>query len=153
MLLVWAANPLFAGEGSRCVVDQLSREPDSLARSFAANLQAMHHPKLVLAFDVILVMGPEHARVFADAGWTRDQIISGIVAHLNRPGSELIRGAGGMAEGIPEDFADVPDVPKFREGGLMLAYAGGGAGLFSEIIGGWVNGDVGSKSVSRAVAY
>jgi len=147
------AITLFAGEGSRCVVDQLSREPDSLARSFAANLQAMHHPKLVLAFDVILVMGPEHARVFADAGWSRDQIMSGITAHLNRPGSELIRGAGGMAEGIPEDFADIPDVPKFREGGLMLAYAGGGAGLFSEIIGGWVNGDVGSKPVSRAVAY
>mgnify|MGYP006140053397 CR=1 FL=1 len=31
----------------------------------AASLQAMHHPKLVLGFDAILVMGPEHARVFA----------------------------------------------------------------------------------------
>ena len=144
---------LFAGEGPRCVVDQLSREPESLARSLAANLQVLHHPKLVMAFDAIVVMGPEHARVFADAGWTRDQIISGITAHLNRPGSEIIRGAGGIAEGLPEEFADIPAVPKFRDGGLMLAYAGGGAGLFSEIIGGWVNGDVGSKPVARTVAY
>ena len=147
------AITLFAGEGPRCVVDQLSREPDSLARSLAANLQVLHHPKLVMAFDAIVVMGPEHARVFAEAGWTRDQIISGIAAHLNRPGAELVRGAEGIAEGLPQEFADVPTVPKFREGGLMLAYAGGGAGLFTEIIGGWVNGTVGSQPVSRAVTY
>ncbi len=72
------ALTLFAGEGTRCVVDQLSREPDSLARSLAASLQAMHHPKLILGFDAILVMGPEHARVFAEAGWTREQILAGI---------------------------------------------------------------------------
>ena len=147
------AITLFAGEGPRCVVDQLSRQPDSLARSLAANLQVLHHPKLVMAFDAVLVMGPEHARVFANAGWTREQIISGINAHLNRPGSELIRGAGEIAEGLPQEFADIPAVPKFRDGGLMLAYAGGGAGLFSEIIGGWVNGDVGSKPVARVVTY
>ena len=147
------ALTLFAGEGTRCVVDQLSREPDSLARSLAASLQAMHHPKLVLGFDAILVMGPEHARVFADAGWDRQQILDGISTHLNRPGSELVRGAGGMAEGLPAGFADAPSLPKFRPGGLMLTYAGNGTGLFSEIIGGWANGDVGSKPVTRAVTY
>ena len=35
----------------------------------------------------------------------------------------------------------------------MLAYAGGGAGLFSAIIPGWVNGEMGSKPVTRAVQY
>ena len=67
------ALTLFPGEGPRCVVDQLSRDPDSLARSLAACLQTLHHPKLVLGFDAILVMGPEHARVFADAGWGRER--------------------------------------------------------------------------------
>ncbi len=147
------ALTVFAGEGTRCVVDQLSREPDSLARSLAASLQGLHHPKLVLGFDAILVMGPEHARVFAEAGWGRDEIVAGITAHLNRPGSDLVRGADGMAEGLPEGFADAPSLPKFRPGGLMLTYAGGGAGLFSEIIGGWANGDVGSKPVTRVVTY
>jgi hypothetical protein len=33
----------------------------------------------------------------------------------------------------------------------MLAYAGGGAGLFSAIIAGWANGSVGSTPVSREV--
>ena len=48
---------VFAGEGPRCVVDQLSRTPESLAASLAAQLQVMHHHKLVLAFDAILVIG------------------------------------------------------------------------------------------------
>ena len=113
----------------------------------------MHHPKLIMAFDAILVMGPEHARVFADAGWGRERILAGIAEHLNRPGSELVRGADGMAEGIPAAFADAPSLPKFRSGGLMLTFAGNGTGLFSEIIGGWANGDVGSKPVTRAVTY
>ena len=98
-------------------------------------------------------MGPEHARVFADAGWGRDEILAGIGSHLNRPGAELVRGADGIAEGIPEAFADAPALPKFRDGGLLLAYAGGGAGLFSAIIGGWANGDIGSRPVTRAVQY
>ena len=44
-------------------------------------------------------------------------------------------------------------LPKFTPNGLMLAYAGGGAGLFSMIIAGWVNGDRGSRPVARAVRY
>ena len=98
-------------------------------------------------------MGPEHARVFAEAGWNRERIVAGISEHLNRPGSELVRGAGGMAEGLPAAFADAESLPTFRPGGLMLTFAGSGTGLFSEIIGGWANGDVGSKPVTRAVTY
>jgi hypothetical protein len=141
---------LFAGEGPRCIVDQLSREPESLARSLAACLRTLHHPKLVFAFDAILAMGPEHARVFRDAGWSKEQVIGRIRELLVTPGAELVRGAGGIAEGMPEHFA-AADLPKFRDGGLMLVYCGGGAGLFSEVIGGWVNGEIGSKPVVREI--
>ncbi|MEM9038305.1 MAG: thioredoxin [Actinomycetota bacterium] len=145
------ALTVFAGEGAHGVVDQLSRTPESLAASLAMRLVGLQHPKLIIMFDAILVMGPEHARVFADAGWGRDEIVEAISEHLVRPGSELVRGAGGVAEGIPETMAEAPALPKFRPGGLMLAYAGGGAGLFSQIIGGWVNGEKGSHPVTRTV--
>lgn len=147
------AITVFAGESPQGFVDQLSRTPDSLATSMAMRLQSVQHPKLIMMFDTVLVMGPEHARVFADAGWGREQIVDGIMAHLSRPGSELVRGAGGVAEGVPEGFGDAESLPKFRPGGLMLAYAGGGAGLFSQIIAGWVNGEKGSAPVTRAVRY
>lgn len=145
------ALTVFPGEGPRCVVDQLARDPSDLATTFAACLRTLHNPKSILAFDAILVVGPEHARVFAEAGWDRDRVLEEIHARLQIPGHELVRGAGGIAEGVPDHLRDAV-LPKFRPGGLLLVHAGGGAGLFSAIIGGWANGDVGSQPVTMPVS-
>ena len=144
------AVTVFAGEGPRCVVDQAARTPEQLTNSFAACLRATHHPKSVLSFDAILVVSPDHSRVYAEAGWDREKILSELYARLNIPGTELVKGALDMAEGLPAKFAD-RIVPKFKAGGILLAHAGGGAGLFSSIIGGWVNGAMGSTPVTRPV--
>jgi hypothetical protein len=138
---------LFAGEGPRGVVDQLSRTADSLARSFAVCLRTVAHPKAVMAFDAFMVVSPEHARVFAEAGWDKGRLRDEITALLTLSGEELIRGAGGIAEGLPEGFA-AASLPKFAPDGLWFVHAGGKAGLFSAIVGGWVNGDLGSKPVT-----
>ncbi len=144
------ALTVFPGEGPRCVVDQLARDPESLCNTFAACLRTLHNPKSVLAFDAILVLGPEHARVFAEAGWNRERVLEELHARLQIPGDELVRGAHGIAEGVPERLRGVT-LPKFRPGGILLVHAGGGAGLFSAIIGGWANGDVGSQPVTKEV--
>jgi thiol-disulfide isomerase/thioredoxin len=141
---------LFAGEGPRCIVDQKARTAPELANTFAACLRTLHNPKLVIAFDAVLVVGPEHARVFADDGWDRDRVLEELHARLQLPGSELVHGAGGIAEGVPEAFADTT-LPKFRPDGVLLVHAGGGAGLFSTIIGGWASGPTGSQPVTRKV--
>lgn len=141
---------LFAGEGPHTLVDQKSRTGESLATSFATRLRGMHHVKSVIAFDAVLVVGPEHARVFAEAGWDRERVLAEINARLQIPGDELVVGAGGMAEGIDSAFAG-HTLPKFRPGGLLLVHAGGGAGLFSAIIAGWANGAMGSTPVTREV--
>jgi hypothetical protein len=141
---------VFAGEGPRCIVDQASREPDSLARSLAACLRTVHHPKLPMAFDAILVIGPDHARVFAEAGWGKSDLRARLFELLTVSGEELARGAGGIAEGIPAAMSGA-DIPKFRPDGLHLVHAGGRAGLFSMVIAGWVNGAGGSQIVSREV--
>jgi hypothetical protein len=140
---------LFAGEGTRCIVDQRSRKPESLVSSFALSLRALHHPKLI-GFDAVLVVGPDHARVFRDAGWTRARVLQEINARLQIPGAEMVRGSGGIEEGMPEHFAS-QTLPKFRSGGLLLVHAGGSAGLFSEIIGGWQSGPGGSQPTTREI--
>ncbi|MDQ1402474.1 MAG: hypothetical protein QOG03_790 [Actinomycetota bacterium] len=145
-----SAVTLFAGEGVRGVVDQLSRDPESLARSFAACLRTVAHPKLPMAFDAVLVVSPEHGRVFREAGWSKARLREELDSLLLLDGAELIKGAGGMTEGIPEGLAGV-QLPKFRPGGLLIVHAGGGAGLFSAIIGGWASGAVGSQPVTREV--
>ena len=141
---------VFAGEGPRCIVDQKARSADALANTLAACLRTLHNPKLVLAFDAVLIIGPEHARVFADDGWDRERILAELHQRLMLPGSELVHGAGGIAEGVPEHLRDAT-LPKFRPHGILLVHAGGGAGLFSAMIGGWANGSTGSQPVTRRV--
>jgi hypothetical protein len=125
-----------------------SREPDLAGAS--RRLRAMHHPKLALFFDAILAVSPEHARIFREAGWSKAQLRARLLELLQLPGSELVRGAGGIAEGLPEGFAGAT-IPKFRPDGLLIVHCGGGAGLFSAIIAGWVNGEVGSRPVLRRI--
>jgi hypothetical protein len=145
-----SAVTLFAGEGVRGVVDQSSRTPQSLARSFAACLRTVAHPKLVLAFDAMLVVSPEHARVFRDAGWSKARLREELDALLLLDGDDLVQGAGGVEEGMPAGFAGV-QLPKFRDGGLQIVHAGGTAGLFSAIIGGWASGALGSEVVTHPI--
>ncbi|HEY6318669.1 MAG TPA: thioredoxin, partial [Acidimicrobiia bacterium] len=117
---------------------------------FAACLRTTTHPKLALAFDAVLVVSPEHARVFHEAGWTKARLLDELTARLQLPGAELVRGAGGIAEGLPEGVRDLT-LPKFRDGGLLIVHAGGGAGLFSAIIGGWASGATGSAPVTKEI--
>jgi hypothetical protein len=55
-----------------------------------------------------------------------------------------------MAEGVLQKYEQLT-VPKFRPNGILIVHAGGGAGLFSEIIGGWASGAVGSEPVTQLV--
>jgi len=146
------ALTLFTGEGPRTIVDQLSRDPESLARTFAVCLRGVCHPKLVLAFDALLVIGPEHARVFREAGWSKARLKQRLSELLLVRGEEIARGAGGIAEGIPlPAAAKEQPFPKFRPGGLLIVHAGGPAGLFSAVIGGWASGATGSQPVLREI--
>jgi hypothetical protein len=67
------------------------------------------------------------------------------------PGVLLGAGARGIAEGhSPAVVGTMRN--KFRPGGLMIVRAGGGAGMFSGIIGGWSSGGpTGSMPVTREV--
>ena len=80
------------------------------------------------------------------------EIVLGNAYHLHfRPGEELIAGAKGIAEGGPASLAG-KTVNKFRPGGLMIVRAGGNAGMFSGIIGGWsAGGPRGSIPVTKEV--
>lgn len=142
---------LFAADGMQGIVDQKSRDPESLCRTFAAGLKVVGHPKMVLAADAFLVISPEHERVFRLASWSKQQVKARILELLTIPGEELIAGAGGIAEGLPEKFAEA-SLPKFREGGFNIVRAGGSAGMFSAIIAGWgASGTIGSVPVTREI--
>ncbi|MDH3300874.1 MAG: thioredoxin family protein [Acidimicrobiia bacterium] len=138
---------VFAGSGPTAIIDQISRTPESLVRSLAACLRSTGHPKLAMGFDAMLVVSPEHGRIFAQAGWDKDRLRAELDELLTMSGAEMVRGVDGIEEGLPEAFAD-EQVPKFRPGGLQIVHAGGDAGLFSAVLDGWVGGNIGSVPVT-----
>ena len=122
-----------------------------MAASLAATLNVAGHPKKVSAHDALLVLSPEHYRVFRDAGMSRAQILEMLHDATRRDGATLVRGAGGVTEGMPESIAGTTP-RKFRDAGLQLVRAGGQAGLMSAMIVGWAaSGERGSEPVTREI--
>ena len=99
----------------------------------------------------MLVVCPEHERTFREAGWSKAKLYEELYARAQRLSDELLPGAGGIAEGTG-GHAPGTMVRKIRDGGLLIVRAGGGAGMFSGIIGGWsASGEKGSSPVTREI--
>ena len=106
---------------------------------------------MIMGADAILVVSPEHERIFRIADWSKKRVKERIAELLTVSGRKLIVGAGGISEGIPESMKDAK-LSKFREGGFHIVRAGGSAGMFSAIIAGWAaSGSIGSTMVTREI--
>ena len=133
------AVTFFQGDGIQAFVDQRSCTAPELTRSLAMALLAVCHPKLCEFTNALLVLSPEHYGILRNAGWDRKRIEGELHTALVRPGKDLIQGAQGVGEGIDPHRADQM-VNKFWPEGLLVVRAGGKAGLFSAICGGWTGG-------------
>src|SRR5438132_4120525 len=146
-----SAVTVFAGYGLQGVVDQKSRDPESLARGFAESLKTLSNVKHAPACDALLVVCPEHHRTFRNAGWSKARLYEELYRLCEIPGAELVAGAKGIAEGGSKSLAG-RTVNKFRPGGIMIVRAGGDAGMFSGIIAGWsAGGPRSSLPVTREI--
>ena len=140
------------------VADQKSRTARGIANSLAMVAETVWHPKLRLFTDVLLVICPEHAEVFRRDGWSKADLRQHIMAATTRPAAQLLSNEAvflGCAEGLdPTQFADKADlpIPKFADPAhIRIVVAGGTAGKFSAILGGWVNGPKGSQMISQKI--
>ena len=130
---------LFQGHGVEAFVDQKTRTPEGLSRSFGMSLVKLGHPRLVQSARAVVVLSPEHYRIYKEAGWGRKEIERALYEATIRPGEEILAGRDGVGEGVPPQRAQ-ERVPKFHEDALMVVRAGGPAGLFSAILPGWLAG-------------
>ena len=102
------------------------------------------------AADAVVVIGPEHGRVFEQAGWNKAQVLAALHAALQIQGQDLGMGTDAAAPVARPNTAGTR--PKFRPEGLTLVRAGGQAGLFSAIIPGWLmKGSLGTDPVSKEI--
>lgn len=132
---------LFAGHGPSGAVDQTSRTPEDLTRSLAGRLIATGHPHQ--PSEAMLVLTPEHQRVYAEAGWTKAQFAEALDALLVLDPSVAAAGITGEKP--------TGTIRKFRKGFPMVIRAGGNAGAFSAVIEGWIGGRTGSEPVTRKI--
>ena len=141
---------LFPGEGPRLMFDQKSRSPESLTKHFAEMLRVNVSPRLVMQMETVIVMSPEHMARYRDAGWDRARFLAELEALLMIDGDDIVAGAGGIEEGMPEFLAG-HQLPKFPPGGIHVVHGGSHAGLFSTTIAGWVGGATGSVTVTKEI--
>ncbi|MEQ8660510.1 MAG: thioredoxin family protein [Gammaproteobacteria bacterium] len=144
-----SAVTLFSADGPIGVADQKSRAPEPLIDSLAGTLRAINHYRLANAADVVIVVGPEHGRVFDQAGWSKAAVADALHAATRIDGHDL--GMGTDKAALTASPA-AGTLPKFRAGGIHLVRAGGDAGMFSAIIPGWLmKGSLGTDPVTREV--
>ncbi|MBI5876940.1 MAG: TlpA family protein disulfide reductase [Chloroflexi bacterium] len=151
---------VFALEGPRGIADQISRTGHALAASFGLALESVWHPKVRPYGDVLLVVCPEHAETLRQDGWSKARVRERIQAVAARPLCDVLRSdecgegvpAGRWGPGGPNAEQLKTLVPKFAAAGnIHIVVAGGQAGKFSAIFGGWVGGPAGSMPVSRRI--
>ena len=143
-----SAVTVFSADGPLGCADQKSRTPDALIYSLAGSLRGLNHIDMVNGADAVVVIGPEHGRVFDLAGWSKADVTAALHEATRIKGVDLGMGtAPGATTG-----SDPALRPKFRAGGLTLVRAGGQAGMFSAIIPGWlVKGELGTDPVTREI--
>jgi hypothetical protein len=129
----------FPGYGLQGIIDERARTADELAETFATCLRAVDNNNKFPAPDVIVVVGPEHERTFTHDGWDKAHLHGELLRRLTVPADTVMPGQNGIREGAPASLAG-QSVCKFRPDGLLIVRAGGQAGKFSGIIGGFAPG-------------
>ena len=146
------AVTVFAGEGPRCVVDQMSRDARAPGHHRSPRACAPCTTRsCVLGFDAILVVGPEHARVFAEAGWDRERVARRARrAHgCSSRAPSSCSGAGGIAEGMPESPSPTPRCRSSAPAACCSSTPAAAPGCSLPSSAGWANGAIGSQPVTR----
>jgi len=152
-----SAVTLFAGEAPHGISDHASRTARSLAGSLGWSMAGLWNSKhFPLYSHTMLVVGPEHARTFADDDWSREDLARHLHETIRVPYRTLTpdddHGEGtnlryGKREPSPDDL--VPKFPSVEE--IHVVVAGGTAGRFSMAIPGWLGTKNGSRPVTREV--
>ena len=141
------AGTVFAGYGLQGITDDRARSPEELVQTIATSLHAVENIHRFPGPDCLLVICPEHERTLTEGGWDKVRLHSEIMARMQVPAEDVMRGVHGMAEGVTSEMAG-KIVSKLVPTGLLIVRAGGGAGKYSGIIAGWTPG---SRELSRPV--
>lgn len=151
-----SAVTVFPADAPTAIGDFVSATPENFLRTAADTLCVLGNITLFYGGETILVIGPEHAAIFAEAGWSKADVRHHLQAIARKPLATIRR--TGHERTVPPHYYppdldwDDPDatLPLIRApGDLTIVVAGGAAGRFSAGIAGWGYQNV--RSVTRAI--
>jgi hypothetical protein len=131
---------LIGGEGPHNINDHGSTDAAGLLTQIAGTLANLGHNNLYLRGQLLLVLGPEHAEVFARDGYDRRRIQEAVFAHPRARVSLAGVSAGNLdryRRTAPHVYADVPDdgvVPMLDSPESLLVIVAGGPGKHSMLV-------------------
>ena len=125
---------LIAADAPLSISDHRSRTPEELAATLASAAASLWSPFWWPMPDTTLfVLCPEHARLFEEAGWSKERVRAAIFETLQRPAAELRRGETTPFVHASADHVLVPKWDSAER--IVLVVAGGEAGRFSAVFG------------------
>jgi hypothetical protein len=145
---------VLAAEPPHSVVNHVSNDPEGILDSICSAMSTICNNNAVMAGHCAVVLGPEHAKTIAEAGWKRRDIRYYLWQHSGNKWKDLYfddRYGKVYNRSLPvwykrEPEARTPIVPYPEH--IHLFVAGGEAGRFSAFIPGW---GLMSNPVLRAV--
>lgn len=153
-----SAVTVFAGEAPHGISDHASRTARSLAGSLGWSMSGLWNIKhFPLYSHTMLVVGPEHARTFADDGWSRADLKRHLFETVRVPYRALLpdeeNGEGTnlrfAKDRKPDPEELISKFPSAEE--IHVVVAGGTAGRFSMAVAGWLGTRNGSSPITVPV--
>src|SRR5512135_3041756 len=142
-----SAVTVIAAEAPHGLADQGSRTAEELALSLGWSMVGIwNHQLFPVMSQTLLAVSPEHARVFAREGWTKERLRRFLFEQIRRPlrfwqeADRNRREVSGLVRDLLARGADpetpVPKLPSPES--IVIVVVGGTAGLFSSVLPGWI---------------
>lgn len=152
-----SAVTLFAGEPPRGISEHKTASARQVLRAIARCLATTWSYRVCMAPPALVVLGPEHAKTIAADGWSKQDARHFLFENTGVP----IRAYTGEEEGEGTAYAQYFEevtvngercYRKFKSpDAIRIVVAGGTAGKFSAVVGGWGSGPHGSQPVTYPV--
>ena len=153
-----SAVTLFAAGGLTVVSEHTARTGEGVLRTIAATLATVWSWRSCGRVDAVVVLCPEHAATLAADGFGREAARDFLFDHTGVPlFAYEHEGTEGTQHRDRYEEILIDGVPHYRKfadpSQILIVVAGGTAGKFSGVLGGWLSGPRGSQTVTHPVRW
>ncbi|HJO04263.1 MAG TPA: hypothetical protein QGG47_09830, partial [Acidobacteriota bacterium] len=144
--------------GIQEVSEHKARDGASLLRTIAATLAVVWSWRVCGMVDAVVILSPEHAATLVTDGFSKSAVREFLYEHTGVPLRAFDHhGTEGTQHRDKYDETMIDGEPHYRKfadpSQIRIVVAGGTAGKFSAVIGGWPSGAGGTEIVTYPVAW